>query len=100
MIDLEWHLLSSDEIPEDVETFEKEALAKYNLDWEAVPPRYKSTYFSHIFSGGYSANYYAYIRSEILTADAFAFMRENGGCSRDNGDGYREGSNSKGGSRE
>lgn len=100
MIDLEWHLLSSDEIPEDVEAFEKASLAKYNLDWEAVPPRYKSTYFSHIFSGGYSANYYAYIWSEILAADAFAFMRDNGGLTRENGDRYREGILSQGGSRD
>lgn len=98
MVDLEWHLLTSDEIPLDVEAFEKAALAKYNLDWEAVPPRYKSTYFSHIFSGGYSANYYAYMWSEILAADAFAFMRDNGGLTRENGDRYREGILSRGGS--
>ena len=100
MIDMEWHLLSSSEIPDDVEAFEHEALMKHNLDWHAVPPRYKSAYFSHIFSGGYSANYYAYIWSEILAADAFAFMRESGGLTRENGDHYRENILSRGGSED
>ena len=100
MIDLEWHLLSSSEIPTDVEEFESESLSKYNLDWHAVPPRYKSAYFSHIFSGGYSANYYAYIWSEILAADAFAYMREAGGLTRENGDHYRANILSRGGSED
>ena len=98
MIDLEWHLIGSDEIPDNVEEFEKAALEKYGLDWHVVPPRYKSAYFAHIFSGGYSANYYAYIWSEILAADAFHFMSERGGLTRDNGDHYREHILSRGGS--
>ncbi len=98
MIDMEWHLLGENEIPDDVEAFENAALEKYNMDWHAVPPRYKSAYFAHIFSGGYSANYYAYIWSEILAADAFAFMREEGGLTRENGDRYREYILSRGGS--
>lgn len=98
MLDLEWHLLAPDEIPADVEEFEKQALAKYGLDNEAVPPRYKSQYFSHIFSGGYSANYYAYIWSEILAADSFAFMQQEGGLSRENGKRYRDLILSRGGS--
>lgn len=100
LIDMEWHLLSSDEIPTDVEVFESESLEKHNLGWHAVPPRYKSAYFSHIFSGGYSANYYAYIWSEILAADAFAFMREAGGLTRENGDRYRANILSRGGSED
>jgi peptidyl-dipeptidase Dcp len=100
MIDLEWHLLSPEDIPGDVETFEQAALARYNLDRDAVPPRYKSPYFAHIFSGGYSANYYAYIWSEILAADAFAFMEEEGGLTRENGTRYREHILSRGGSRD
>lgn len=98
MLDLEWHLIDSDEIPDSVEEFEKAALEKYRLDWHVVPPRYKSAYFAHIFSGGYSANYYAYIWSEILAADAFHFMSERGGLTRDNGDHYREHILSRGGS--
>src|SRR5699024_4603945 len=98
MLDLEWHLLETDEIPEDVQKFEQKALAKYNLDMEAIPPRYKSPYFSHIFSGGYAANYYGYIWSEVLAADAFAFMQQNGGLKRENGDRFRKYILSQGGS--
>lgn len=100
MIDLEWHLLGPGEIPANVVEFEQAALEKYGLGWYAVPPRYKSAYFAHIFSGGYSANYYAYIWSEILAADAFAFMREQGGLTRENGDHYREHILSRGGSED
>lgn len=100
MVDLEWHLIDSSGVPEDVMEFENESLAKYNLDMEAVPPRYKSPYFAHIFAGGYAANYYAYMWSEILAADAFAYMQENGGLTRENGDRFREYILSKGGSRD
>jgi len=100
MVDLEWHLLSEGEIPNDVTDFEDQSLTKYNLDMHAVPPRYKSPYFAHIFAGGYSANYYAYLWSEILAADAFAYMEENGGLSRENGERFREYILSKGESRD
>ena len=100
LVDLEWHMLSSDEIPEDVTEFEQDALEKYELDMAAVPPRYKSPYFAHVFAGGYSANYYSYIWSEILAADAFAFMRENGGLTGENGDRLRNYILSTGGSSE
>jgi peptidyl-dipeptidase Dcp len=100
MVDMEWHLLQPNQIPNNVEAFEQASLAKYRLNNPAIPPRYKSAYFAHIFSGGYSANYYAYIWSEVLAADAFAFMRERGGLTRDNGDHYRNTILSRGGSRE
>ncbi|MCC5914357.1 MAG: M3 family metallopeptidase [Balneolaceae bacterium] len=100
MVDMEWHLLGPGDLPSDAEEFENSALAKYNLDRAAIPPRYKSPYFSHIFAGGYSANYYAYIWSEVLAADAFAFMEQQGSLSRENGDRYRETILSRGGSRE
>ena len=100
MLDMEWHTLPPDAVPEDVLAFEQEALAKYGLDYAPVPPRYKSPYFAHIFSGGYSANYYAYIWSEVLAADAFAYMTEQGGLTRENGDHYRATILSQGGSRE
>jgi len=100
MVDLEWHLLSSDQLPQDVMAFEQKALAEYNLDNNLIPPRYKSPYFAHIFSGGYSANYYAYIWSEIIAADAFAFMQNNGGLTLKNGNRLRQYVLSKGGSRE
>lgn len=100
MVDMEWHLLDPDSIPSDVAAFEEASLAKYNLGNPAIPPRYKSAYFSHIFSGGYAANYYAYIWSEILAADAFAYMKEQGGLTRENGNRFREYILSKGGSEE
>ena len=100
MLDMEWHLLGTDEIPDDVQAFEKQALTKYNLDMESVPPRYKSPYFAHTFSGGYSANYYSYIWSEVLAADAFAYMQENGGLERENGNRFRKYILSQGGSDE
>lgn len=102
MIDLEWHMLSFDEASADIniEEFEAAALVKYNLANPVIAPRYKSAYFAHVFSGGYSANYYAYIWSEILAADAFAFMRENGGLTRDNGDHYRNQILSRGGTED
>lgn len=100
MVDMEWHLLPEGEMPDDVMEFENQSLEKYGLDNPVIPPRYKSPYFSHVFSGGYSANYYAYIWSEILAADAFAFMKEQGGLTRENGDRYREYILSRGGSRD
>jgi len=100
MVDMEWHLLGEGAGPDDVIDFENRSLEKYGLDNPVIPPRYKSPYFSHVFSGGYSANYYAYIWSEILAADAFAFMQEQGGLTRENGDRYREYILSQGGSRE
>jgi len=100
VLDMEWHLLEPSEIPTDVQAFEQASLAKYNLANPAIPPRYKSTYFSHIFSGGYSANYYAYIWSEILAADAFSFMSNQGGLTRENGDRFRNYILSQGGSDE
>ncbi|MFO7846145.1 MAG: M3 family metallopeptidase [Balneolaceae bacterium] len=100
LVDMEWHLLDTGEVPEDVIEFENQSLAKHNLDNPVIPPRYKSPYFAHIFSGGYSANYYAYIWSEILAADAFAFMKEQGGLTRENGDRYRQHILSRGGSRD
>jgi len=100
LLDMEWHLFEPSEIPSDVVAFEQASLAKYNLANPAIPPRYKSPYFSHIFSGGYSANYYAYIWSEILAADAFSFMSNQGGLTRENGDRFRNYILSQGGSDE
>ncbi|MFU8859839.1 MAG: M3 family metallopeptidase [Cyclonatronaceae bacterium] len=100
LLDLEWHMLGADAVPDSVQAFEAQALAKYDLDNPAIPPRYKSPYFSHIFSGGYSANYYAYMWSEILAADAFRFMQEEGSLTRENGDRYRRYILSRGGTRD
>lgn len=91
-LDLAWHSLSADEAAAvtDVAAFEAAALADIGLDDPAVPTRYSSTYFAHIFSGGYSAGYYSYIWSEVLDADTVEWFEENGGLTRANGDRFRE----------
>jgi peptidyl-dipeptidase Dcp len=90
-LDQAWHSLSSAEADavDDVAAFEASALADIGLDDPAVPTRYSSTYFAHIFAGGYSAGYYSYIWSEVLDADTVEWFRENGGLSRAGGDRFR-----------
>jgi peptidyl-dipeptidase Dcp len=100
ILDLEWHTLSADEIPDDIEVFESATLKKYGIDIAAVPPRYRTAYFAHIWGGGYSSAYYAYIWSEVLAADAFAYMLSNGGATRENGDRFRKEVLSRGSSRD
>lgn len=100
LLDLEWHTLTSDEIPADAEKFEAAAMKKYGIDYAPVPPRYRTAYFAHIWSGGYSSSYYAYLWSEVLAADAFAYMQAHGGLTRENGQRFRDTILSVGGSRE
>jgi peptidyl-dipeptidase Dcp len=100
ILDLEWHTLSSEEIPDDIEAFEAATLKKYGIDIAAVPPRYRTAYFAHIWGGGYSSAYYAYIWSEVLAADAFAHMLSNGGATRENGRRFRKEILSRGSSRD
>jgi peptidyl-dipeptidase Dcp len=92
LLDMEWHTLPADAEISDVEEFEQKALAKHGIAYAPVHSRYKSAYFSHIFSGasGYSAGYYAYLWTEVFAADAFSFMEKNGGLNRANGDAFRE----------
>ena len=85
-----WHTLPAGDAKKDVDAFEKEALAKYKVDLAAVPPRYRTSYFSHIWGGGYAAGYYAYFGAEVLDHDAFQWFRENGGLTRENGQVFRE----------
>jgi peptidyl-dipeptidase Dcp len=89
-LDLAWHSLPAGTVIDDVEAFEKKALADAGVSVELVPPRYRSTYFSHVWPGGYSAGYYAYLWSEALAADAFAATMERGGMTRENGARFRE----------
>ncbi len=100
ILDLEWHTLTADEIPDDIEAFEAATLKKYGIDIEAVPPRYRTAYFAHVWGGGYSASYYAYLWSEVLAADAFAYMQANGGATAANGDKIRREVLSRGSSRD
>ncbi|MDF2509728.1 MAG: hypothetical protein K0Q52_3587 [Microbacterium sp.] len=89
-LDQAWHRLGTDTAVDDVAAFEAAALADVGLNDPAVPTRYSSTYFAHVFSGGYSAGYYSYIWSEVLDADTVDWFRENGGLTRANGDRFRE----------
>jgi peptidyl-dipeptidase Dcp len=99
LLDLEWHSLSADApLVTDVDAFEKAALQKYGLDIAMVPPRYRSCYFSHAWTG-YAANYYAYLWSEVMDADAYAWFNENGGLTRANGNKFRAAILSQGGSK-
>jgi len=90
LLDMSWHSLPADAPTQDVEKFEKESLKKYNIDVPAVPPRYKTPYFAHIWGGGYSAGYYAYLWSEVLDDDAYYWFKEHGGMTRENGQRFRE----------
>jgi peptidyl-dipeptidase Dcp len=98
ILDLAWHSLPADATVSDVEEFEAKAIADYGLDYAPVPTRYRSTYFSHIFAGGYSAGYYGYIWSEVLDADTVNWFKENGGMTRANGEHFRQSLLSRGGS--
>jgi peptidyl-dipeptidase Dcp len=98
LLDQAWHQLTPDEIPKDAVAFEADALRKAGVDFPPVPPRYRSFYFSHIFSSGYSAGYYSYLWSEVLDADTVEWIKEHGGLKRENGDRFREMLLSRGGS--
>ncbi len=98
ILDLAWHSLEADSTVEDVEEFEAKAIEAYGLNYGPVPTRYRSTYFSHIFAGGYSAGYYGYIWSEVLDADTVDWFKENGGLTRANGDHFRKTLLARGGS--
>lgn len=101
LLDQSWHQLSSGQATvDDVLAFESEALSAAGVKQDEVYPRYRSTYFSHIFAGGYSAGYYAYIWSEVLDAESVNWFKENGGLTRENGDWFRDQLLSKGGSVE
>ena len=103
LLDQAWHQLAASEIPaaDGVLAFEAAALKKVGLDFAPVPPRYRSTYFSHIFSSdAYSAGYYSYIWSEVLDADTVEWFKSNGGLTRENGDRFRRMLLSRGGSDE
>jgi peptidyl-dipeptidase Dcp len=100
LLDQSWHQLKPDQVPTDTLAFETQSLQKAGVDYPPVPPRYRSTYFSHAFAGGYSAGYYSYLWSEVLDADSVEWFKQHGGLKRENGDHFRETLLSRGGSDE
>ena len=90
LLDLHWHSISAGDAPKSVEGFEQQSLQSDNLALAAVPPRYRSSYFQHIWGGGYAAGYYAYIWTQMLADDGYQWFVENGGLSRENGDRFRQ----------
>lgn len=103
LLDQAWHQITEDQVPasvDDVLAFEAAALEKAGVALDVVPPRYRTTYYNHIFGGGYSAGYYSYIWSEVLDADTVEWFGENGGLSRQNGDYFRSTLLSQGGKRD
>ena len=98
LLDMNWHSLGGDEQVEDVDAFEAEAIRRESLDLDAVPPRYRSSYFAHIFGGGYAAGYYAYLWTQMLADDGYQWFVEQGGLTRENGQIFREAILSRGNS--
>ena len=90
LLDLAWHTQKADAPLQDVGAFEAAALKKYKVDLPQVPPRYRTTYFDHIWGGGYSAGYYAYFWAEVLDHDAYQWFTENGGLTAANGQQFRD----------
>jgi len=99
-LDLAWHSLNVEQAAAvtDVVAFEAQAIKDYGLDFAPGPTRYRSTYFSHIFAGGYSSGYYGYIWSEVLDADTVDWFKENGGLKRENGEHFKNTLLGRGGS--
>ncbi|NYS29127.1 peptidyl-dipeptidase Dcp [Pantoea sp. WMus005] len=90
LLDLHWHSINRDSAPQSVEGFEQQALQGDNMALTAVPPRYRSSYFQHIWGGGYAAGYYAYIWTQMLADDGYQWFTEQGGLTRENGDIFRQ----------
>ena len=89
-LDMQWHTIPATASVDKPDAFEKDALEQKHLWLETVPPRYRSTYFQHIWSGGYAAGYYAYLWSEMLDDDAYQWFEDHGGMTRANGDRFRK----------
>ncbi|HEV2333430.1 MAG TPA: M3 family metallopeptidase, partial [Gammaproteobacteria bacterium] len=89
-LDMQWHELTPSAVPTDVDSFETTALAKDGADLPAVPSRYRSSYFAHIWSNGYAAGYYAYAWTQMLDHDAYHWFLEHGGLTRANGQRFRD----------
>jgi peptidyl-dipeptidase Dcp len=100
LLDWAWHTIAPGDVVTDAVAFEAEALAAAGVDLSLVPPRYRTSYFAHIFGGGYSAGYYSYIWSEVLDADTVEWFEEHGGLTRENGEHFRRTLLARGGSQD
>ena len=89
LLDMDWHSLPASAPKQDVDAFEQKALAEMGLDTVNVPPRYRSSYFLHIWANGYSAGYYAYLWTQMLEHDAYHWFMDHGGLTRENGERFR-----------
>ena len=98
LLDQAWHRTAPDTVVDDPAAFERDALVAAGVASDLVPPRYRTTYFQHVFAGGYAAGYYSYIWSEVLDADTVEWFKANGGLTRANGDAFRAKLLSRGGS--
>jgi len=90
LLDMNWHTLAADAPKQDADKFEMDALTKDKINLSYVPPRYRSSYFQHIWGNGYAAGYYAYLWTQMLADDGFEWFKENGGMTRANGDRFRK----------
>jgi peptidyl-dipeptidase Dcp len=90
LLDMSWHMLPADAPKQDVDTFEANALKKAGFTLKQVPPRYRSSYFQHIWGNGYAAGYYAYLWTQMLADDGFQWFVEHGGLTRENGQIFRD----------
>ncbi|MGR7195455.1 peptidyl-dipeptidase Dcp [Klebsiella aerogenes] len=98
LLDMHWHSVTPQALPQDVDAFEQQSLREEQMDLAAVPPRYRSSYFSHIFGGGYAAGYYAYLWTQMLADDGYQWFVEQEGLTRENGQRFREAILSRGNS--
>jgi peptidyl-dipeptidase Dcp len=89
-LDMTWHSISADLPQQDVDAFEAKALAATGLDVTHVPPRYRTSYFSHIWGSGYAAGYYAYIWTDMIEENVYDWFQSNGGMTRANGQRFRD----------
>ncbi|QHM70957.1 Dipeptidyl carboxypeptidase [Mixta intestinalis] len=90
LLDMHWHSLSADAPQQDVDQFEQQSLVQDKINLPEVPPRYRSSYFQHIWGNGYAAGYYAYLWTEMLADDGFEWFKEHGGLTRENGQRFRD----------
>ena len=89
-LDMQWHVLGADAPKQDVDAYEVKALKAGGVDYANVPPRYRTSYFLHIWANGYAAGYYAYLWTQMLADDSFAWFEQHGGLTRENGERFRK----------